>query len=447
MTLPHPSTIAFLSGLGADTTNTNPGLNAGWTSTNPSGRGSGWTNTNPSGSSSGWTNTNPGGRNSGWTSTNPRGRSEPAQGDGSHAGKQGAFDPQAFPSWEGLDAPWTYFDDQSLLTQALRKTRAKLNRPSDERPPFGAAQVQPNAKKEPLWRWAPEFRSHAVCGELHSRLAVHGKQVWLVEPPAVKSAKAQGLIAVPDAKAMAAAKVDMSEQVDSVMRAAIEREDRLPEILSQAVALWPFFESVTGVQLSRAPAFAELLTSVEDWIVKVLMLLKHEVAAHRPVRASSMIMPLIQTPGHGSLPSGHATQAAFNAEILCFLMYHDNATGKAYPDDQVRIDVLDRLARRIAFNRVVAGVHFPVDSLVGYKLGRQLARAVATLAGVKGLAMYNLDAAAVLGAPRHTLREVEDGSKPNLYLRQRAPVAAPARAPALRTLWNEARDELARQRV
>ena len=44
-----------------------------------------------------------------------------------------------------------------------------------------------------------------------------------------------------------------------------------------------------------------------------------------------------------------------------------------YPAGDARRSALDRLARRIAFNRVVAGVHFPIDSAAGSALAHQLA--------------------------------------------------------------------------
>lgn len=436
------SVIAFLSGLGSEFTNTNPtGKNAGWTNTNPTGHNADWTHTNPPGSphSASQTHTDPIGSDASTTHTNPPGSPKPRLG----------FDPRALQSWEGLDAPWSYSNEQTLMMQALRKSRAKITRLADSR-----ASAAANPKSQPLWRWAPEFRSEAVSGELHSRVQVHGRSVWLVAAASAKDTdqttdlKAQRLIDIPTKQDLQAAQpkppaklgYKLDEQIDSVMRAAVEREDRLPEILVQTQGLWPFFESITGVRLDRAPAFFDLLIAVERWTLRVLMQLKHHIAAARPVEVSSLIMPIIDTPGHGSLPSGHATQAAFNAELLGLLLYHD-AQGNPLAAPHERMQLLDRFARRVAFNRVAAGVHFPVDSQVGYWLGRQLALAVAALAEPKNKA--------------HALKHVAvsallqgDCKLPELTADSRPPmpkgkdIIAPEPCPALAMLWAQARREL-----
>jgi hypothetical protein len=74
---------------------------------------------------------------------------------------------------------------------------------------------------------------------------------------------------------------------------------------------------------------------------------------------------MITTPGHGSFPSGHATQAHAVAHVLKALLNLDSAK----PAHAKVIEQLDRQAARIATNRVVAGVHFPVDSMAGRMLG------------------------------------------------------------------------------
>jgi hypothetical protein len=75
---------------------------------------------------------------------------------------------------------------------------------------------------------------------------------------------------------------------------------------------------------------------------------------------------VIQTPIHGSFPSGHCTEAHAVAWVLNELVtqHSTNADAKI----QLR-ETLMRQAARIAINRTVAGVHFPVDSMAGQMLG------------------------------------------------------------------------------
>lgn len=417
------SLIRFLSGLGAE-----------WMPGNPTGRSAGWMPSNPDGLRAGWMPSNPDGGGS-WQPSNP-----PKSGKRTRGTPADAFDMNALKGWEGVDPPWTYADEHTLLMQALRKSRAKVARLSDayagDEPP---QQVQATRERqEPLWRWAPRYRIAAVGAELKSRVGVQGLEVWLhTQAPAAGKRPAMPRCLIEMPKDLGQLKdFDQREQIDAVLRAAAEREDRLPEILSQASEVWPFYESVTGVRTEQAPEFAELLLAAHDWLTGVLMLLKHNVAARRPVQASSLVMPLIQTPGHGSLPSGHATVAAFNAELLRLLMYREQP-------QHPRAEVLDRLARRIAFNRVVAGVHFPVDSQVGYALGRQMAAAVATLAG-QPQPLPERRAGEICAWP-FTLPELAADESPPA-----APALTPvdvAPAAALKTLWDAADASLARLRV
>ena len=87
---------------------------------------------------------------------------------------------------------------------------------------------------------------------------------------------------------------------------------------------------------------------------------------------------MIPTPTHGTLPSGHSTEAFIVARTLWKLLRLSNApqyTGGAEP--AAFGDMLMRQAARIAINRTVAGVHFPVDSAAGAVLGLTLADYVA----------------------------------------------------------------------
>jgi hypothetical protein len=79
---------------------------------------------------------------------------------------------------------------------------------------------------------------------------------------------------------------------------------------------------------------------------------------------------MILTPSHGTLPSGHSTEAHIVALLLAKLL----AGAPTPPPDLALLrEQLMRQAARIAINRTVAGVHFPVDSAAGQMLGLTLA--------------------------------------------------------------------------
>ncbi len=107
-------------------------------------------------------------------------------------------------------------------------------------------------------------------------------------------------------------------------------------------------------------AFAALALSFAS---HVEMRLKHAFACPRPVELSPQIQPMIPTPGHSSWPSGHATEAFVTATLLQALLQAAGRHGDRYEEQ------LQRQAARIAVNRTVAGLHFPVDSAVGRLLG------------------------------------------------------------------------------
>ena len=101
------------------------------------------------------------------------------------------------------------------------------------------------------------------------------------------------------------------------------------------------------------------------------MRIKYTIAAKRPIEFSPQVQPMIATPTHGSLPSGHATEAFIAARMLWKLL---RASGTPqYQQDGVWGEMFMRLASRIAINRTVAGVHFPMDSVAGAFLGLTLA--------------------------------------------------------------------------
>ena len=95
------------------------------------------------------------------------------------------------------------------------------------------------------------------------------------------------------------------------------------------------------------------------------MRVEHSLACRRPHEYSSQIQPMIPVALHGTLPSGHATEASTFAYVLWILL-RDSGRKELWGEQ------LMRQASRIAVNRTVAGVHFPVDSVAGAMLGLTL---------------------------------------------------------------------------
>jgi membrane-associated phospholipid phosphatase len=102
---------------------------------------------------------------------------------------------------------------------------------------------------------------------------------------------------------------------------------------------------------------------------------KREFRRVRPARLDPALAPPVAVPGHASYPSGHATQAMLIAllleQVLPEKIIPDFVTA---PPGQPETGPLRRLARRIARNREVLGVHYPTDTACGFKLAARALR-------------------------------------------------------------------------
>ncbi|WGR90884.1 phosphatase PAP2 family protein [Bradyrhizobium sp. ISRA435] len=174
----------------------------------------------------------------------------------------------------------------------------------------------------------------------------------------------------------------------------------------------------------------------------VEMRIKHALACRRPIELSPQVQPIILTPGHGSFPSGHSTENHMVARILWELC------GKGNKDLG---EQLMREAARIAVNRTVAGVHFPVDTAAGQVLGLTLGRYFIQRAlGGRNFNAWRFDGERYPGNQdfifHHfhydpgTDKETMDPYVDPLYV-DSIPSKAPAKSLILGWLWKEAADE------
>ena len=230
-----------------------------------------------------------------------------------------------------------------------------------------------------LEEWSQLVRVQTVLQELISDTAVRmdGTQAKVY---AVGGAQGGGLSATAFASFTRPGMEDFKAQLEFVRSYADLRGDRLPEILTQAGGATAYLGAIAGLHPGRRSYTYELLGIAETFATQIVLKVKHLLACRRPDTLSAQVQPAIPTPGHGTLPSGHATESFIVAVLLAHLMDQELTHGTG---DRTHVDQLMLQAARISVNRHVAGVHFPVDSMAGATLGLLLgqyivARAEAT---------------------------------------------------------------------
>ena len=143
------------------------------------------------------------------------------------------------------------------------------------------------------------------------------------------------------------------------------RPDRTAEILSQVAPPYAFFAAVLNLQSGRRRRTFEVMSTAIAFGSVAGQQFKHAFRVLRPADRSPLIQPMLATPGHSSYPAGHAAQCHLLKGVLVNLL-GIGATSERYGQ-------LDRLADRIADNRIVAGLHYPIDNEQGRFLGTRLA--------------------------------------------------------------------------
>ncbi|MDX2156674.1 MAG: phosphatase PAP2 family protein [Hyphomicrobiaceae bacterium] len=232
------------------------------------------------------------------------------------------------------------------------------------------------------------------------------------------------------------------EQIEIVNNYAALRVDRGAEVLAQMGISEAFFGSITGFQPDRTPKSWELALTVLRTAYYLVMRVKHALACRRPHEYSPQLQPMIAAPMHGTLPSGHATEAFTCAYVMWRLL-------KAAGRPPIWGEQLMRLANRIAVNRTVAGVHFPVDSAAGCMLGLTLGEyIVARCTNSSEYTAWRFDGTRFKGDFLwRALLDIEKGRKPATADGAAGPFVESAgpqsldpagRSPILEWIWNEA---------
>jgi acid phosphatase (class A) len=122
----------------------------------------------------------------------------------------------------------------------------------------------------------------------------------------------------------------------------------------------PLFWLCAGLNERDFPTWSAYVNEAVLDTESVLLYFKKLFNRPRPTAVLPAIQPPVPVPWHAAYPSGHATQAVVIASLLAKL------SPKAGRD-------LMNFALEVGRNREVAGLHYPSDTGMGIKLGKQLA--------------------------------------------------------------------------
>jgi PAP2 superfamily len=263
-----------------------------------------------------------------------------------------------------------------------------------------------DAKDDRLLALAPEVRLMLCIRELQARLMVGGKKskatvnVLAADEPATIAT-----IAPPTLDTL-------KNEVFKVVEAAKLRKDNIDSIVAHHLELDRFFMDVLRLDPDLYRRVGELIVVTAAVVESVVQRLKYLFDVPRPTELEPKLTTAVLVPRHSSYPGGHAAQSHAVARVLASLC------SPRVPNR------LDKLADFIGDNRVVAGLHYPLDTSAGAALGKLLGDLIVALIADEDLTVTTLNIGA--GA-------VTSGRS----------LVVTAHAPLLRRLAQAARDELA----
>jgi acid phosphatase (class A) len=148
----------------------------------------------------------------------------------------------------------------------------------------------------------------------------------------------------------------LTQEVQQMLDVAIDREDRFAEIIDQheAEGAISYFLGMLMIDPGRMPASNLLIRVARRIGEHVVMCLKGEFRCPRPSQLCTALVPMIDPPATPSFPAGHSLQA----ELIAACLTATNLAARP-------VHLLGDLAERLGENRVIAGVHYPKDHVVG----------------------------------------------------------------------------------
>ncbi|MEP7303750.1 MAG: phosphatase PAP2 family protein [Caldimonas sp.] len=251
------------------------------------------------------------------------------------------------------DATATFFGAIQAHSSTSRTRKLK----DEERP---ALSPSPGAEYSNLWLYDSALRRYLISRVLIDRLELVYRSDPNGNPQIVcrdRNCPGADLVVITrPTDAMAAA------QAQLVLAAADHRNAQREQILAQCEGMPGFFLAERGIGLQTKASTVELLLVMAETLECILHAMKHTFAVKRPVSYETVV-PMIEAPQHFSFPGGHSS--------LAFALFWFLNEAGVLPGPYSAH--LLNLALIVSQNRVVAGVHYPMDTIGGAVLGIGLA--------------------------------------------------------------------------
>jgi acid phosphatase (class A) len=153
---------------------------------------------------------------------------------------------------------------------------------------------------------------------------------------------------------------DMVTDIQKMLILAVtERPEALGEIIQQDQNLQLSWLQLLMMDESTHPCTFLLMKLAARVGETLMMYYKRQHYRPRPSQVCPTLFPPVVVPGHGSYPAGHALIGQLTS--LCL--------NEVVPNRDL---ALFELARRAAFNRVIAGLHYPSDCDAGVFIANQI---------------------------------------------------------------------------
>ncbi|HEY8027307.1 MAG TPA: phosphatase PAP2 family protein [Burkholderiaceae bacterium] len=136
---------------------------------------------------------------------------------------------------------------------------------------------------------------------------------------------------------------------------------QIAQIKAQAINPLPLFWQCAGLYETSHPEQARRIQEAVVDTEYVVTALKRRFNRPRPSTVLADIHTVVPVPPYASYPSGHATQSVVIATLM----------SEVAPKAAKRLQVL---ATQVGRNREIAGLHYPSDTVAGFKLGHELSK-------------------------------------------------------------------------